>query len=421
MDIYTDGKFIELPETSIFDDCEAWNFVLIAGYEWLQRTRQIVGSADDIEYARIDLIDWLSSRDCDPPEPVYTVLFKDTFKYAEGAPVTGTRGPSPIGYSVLSEQNGAEWEITPYALATAAVSSPFASHNLTYLTSESWQQRAGLAFKATIDHQTNDFSVLQQSIGFTGVLPPSNSYEAGINVTNQLIPVQLGGLVTGLDSSPAGVYELLIILREPGSFYFVRGGSSFDEWTLIWIANTSRGNDVYGLWTLSRTYIGENVSDFAIIDMPTATDENIVDSLEPGEIVPGYTFEHPVDCLLMVDDIGVISATPKRIEFRMQDSDNLWRLELTTTATILYEVVATVQTLRSSGTASASNSSVSILADGAQIKAFGGVFRRCIYNSANNFKTETDGNYTGSDSAYSLMICPRTYVGNLIIDTLESA
>lgn len=421
MDIFTDGQFIELPTVSIFEDCEEWDTILLAGYEWLAFTNAIVGDPVDIENGRNDLILWFADNACDPPEPVYTVLFKDTFKYAQSAPVTGTRGPSPIGDSVLSAQNGAEWEITPYALATAAVSSPFANHNLTYLTSESWQQRAGLAFKATIDHQTNNFNVLQQSIGFTRVLPPNSSYEAGINVTNLLTPVLPGGPVTGLESSPAGVYELLIILREPGSFYFVRGGSSFDEWTLIWIANTTSGNDVYGLWTLSRTYIGENVSDFAIIDMPTATDENIVDSLEPGEIVPGYTFEHPVDCLLMVDDIGVISATPKRIEFRMQDSDNLWRLELTTTATILYEVVATVQTLRSSGTAIDSNSSVSILADGAQIKAFGGVFRRCIYNSANNFKTETDGNYTGSDSAYSLMICPRTYVGNLIIDTLESA
>lgn len=64
-DIFTDGAFVELPSVSIFDDCEQWLPVLEAGFEWLVATDRIADATDDeIETARINIMDWLGSIDC---------------------------------------------------------------------------------------------------------------------------------------------------------------------------------------------------------------------------------------------------------------------------------------------------------------------------------------------------------------------
>lgn len=64
-DIFTDGAFVELPSDSIFDDCTEWLPVLEAGFEWLVQTNRIANATDDeIETARINIMDWLGSIDC---------------------------------------------------------------------------------------------------------------------------------------------------------------------------------------------------------------------------------------------------------------------------------------------------------------------------------------------------------------------
>jgi len=66
-DIFTEGGFIDLPDSSINDDCTAWYPVFEACLIFAWERGAFVGDETDIENAVLDAQNWLIENDCIDP------------------------------------------------------------------------------------------------------------------------------------------------------------------------------------------------------------------------------------------------------------------------------------------------------------------------------------------------------------------
>lgn len=66
-DIFTDGKFLELPSVSIDTDCSEWFPVFEACLEYVWQRGLIVGDETDVETAVSEALNWLVDNDCIDP------------------------------------------------------------------------------------------------------------------------------------------------------------------------------------------------------------------------------------------------------------------------------------------------------------------------------------------------------------------
>lgn len=201
-----------------------------------------------------------------------------------------------------------------------------------------------------------------------------------------------------------------IVLRASGCFYLING-------KIEYIVNDKNNSPLY-LW------FGANVQNIHYFDFarvfelgaPWDSDFGIVTQRLAGARSPGDTFSHEADCLieLTVDTRPVSDLII--LQFRIQDSDNLWKITVNSAGNItLIERVGAGDTTRGSSAGAVSNGDrIVLILDDNIIKIFIDDNLGVTYSSAINFKTETNGelNSEGTGGAVSdLVSWPRVLSG----------
>lgn len=134
-----------------------------------------------------------------------------------------------------------------------------------------------------------------------------------------------------------------------------------------------------------------------------ATDYGIATDRLAGSVSAGTTFIHEADCNLSWVVTNPPSSGSYIVRFRYQDTDNHWRIIVTTSGTLrLTEFVAGVATTRATGaTVMTGGEFVQIVIEDENIIGYVNGSQEWAYASASNFKTETDGDVwtLGTDGA----------------------
>lgn len=420
MDVFTDGKFIELPNVSIFDDCEAWDTILLAGYEWLAYTNQIVGDDTAIEYARNDLIAWLADANCAQYD-TQTVLFADRYDVDQAAPLTSPR-PGNIGESILIQSDGGSFKTSIGQMQVATTTATSGFNKLKQTVNAIFAREVGLAVKIGFRKEVSTAGDLRFGFSWTGdTLNRGATFRfqsANIRVFDETAQgIANGTLVLGTQ------YTFAVVLQSTRHFFLIKGGV-YATWTLFWVGTAFNDNDsIVAHHDHFTPHVPDALDDFTVARLrgAWAINDGIATDKLPGSIVAGSTFIHTEDFVLSFN-VGTVSATQKVIKFRVQDSSNYWQVTIDSTSTDLDEVVAGFPTQRGSGVVLASDAYALLIAEGTSIKLFSTNVSYFNYGGAINYQTETDGEFASGADISDLATYPRTFAAGsapaIRLDTL---
>lgn len=208
-------------------------------------------------------------------------------------------------------------------------------------------------------------------------------------------------------------YDVAIVLRGAGAFFFVRGGV-FINWTLIWVLATGTTTPLYP--TFSNFNIVGTLDNFRVVDLGTYDSRFLTDyGIATNRLTSpaaGATTTSEADALVEYTVTTLPSALVLDVHIRKQDATNYWEIRLDTTGNLyLTEVVAGVRTQRAATGGTANGHRVVIIAEGTTIKGYSNNTLRWTYSSAANFATATGVVVAalGTGGAISELVCwPRT-------------
>jgi len=360
-------------------------------------------------------------------------LLRDEFTTDAAAPmgtdpITRTCEPGP-GTLRLRQQNGtAEWRIVGGVLETSAASTTTALVVATPNGTTGYTRTPGLAFK----HRTADNPI---GPGPNEAISPSCGWAAVANVTSSSA---LSGLFWwtvlaqfaiidrdiiayfGLDDNVTNTfYTLTHVLRSVGSFVVIDGKLA---------AILTRGNESPTFPVVGQAADGRNPSrsDYmriAQLGGPWASDYGIATTRLAGARSANDTFAHEANALWIDFTLTTLPSSGNiEIEFRRTDSNNCWKLQVTSASTFsLVEVVAGTPTTRASITSNANGDRLLCVMEGAKTRLMrfraGASTNSSVYASVSTFTTQTSGviSSLGTGGAISdLVTWPRVLSGDAL-------
>lgn len=213
-------------------------------------------------------------------------------------------------------------------------------------------------------------------------------------------------------------YTIMIILRSPGTFYFVKGGG-FAKWTLVYITVANSSATMYpGISNLSGIFSADYLK-VAQLPAPFNSDYGLATQRLAGARSAGDAFTHEADCLIELT-VTTLSSDYAALRFRELDTtNNYWWIEIRSDGGItLFEKVSGTNTSRGVASAGsiANGQRIVVSADGSTIRVFANNVLKITYSSAENFKTKTTGRISvlGTGGAVSdIVTWPRYLPSNL--------
>lgn len=143
-------------------------------------------------------------------------------------------------------------------------------------------------------------------------------------------------------------YQMAIVLRGNGQYYFIRGGSQYPSWSLLYVSFLEATLDLYPM--LSNFNCQFSLDTFQVVDLcePWTDDFGVAIEYVPLPAA-NTTFTHTQDGLIYLT--WTATATTANILFRRTDDNNCYRLECAQAAgTIkLYRVESGVDTELNAG------------------------------------------------------------------------
>jgi len=327
-----------------------------------------------------------------PPEIVYDLL--DRFIIPDAAPLADPLPASHVGSWQIVADTGSNLDVADSTLefnGAAGASDP------RIFSTDSFARVAGRAFFWRARIVTGGDSDI-----FTGIdavvtaRPNDNGWNMRDNGDFRLLVdgTVLGGAYSiTVDTD----YDFALICRDTGAFYFMRGGTEYPIWTLIWVDDIVTSDPVFLGFSPNDAGVAQSMT----VAMASTTlltgvfsDEfGIIGDRLAGARSAGDTFSHPADCFIEFVETTVPSALQTELSFRIQDATNRWKVTVDSAGDLdLDEVVAGVPTQR--GTAAAvivDGERIGISAVDELIQVSDTAARQISYAVAANFKLEMSG------------------------------
>ena len=320
--------------------------------------------------------------------------FKDNFSISDSAPITNPLVADRFGTLnvVLDSADNTDVANGNFEFNGAVVQA-----DPRIYTTESWAREAGRAFFFRARIVTGSDSNI-----FVGIdsLTTSRPNDNGFNL--RTIP-DFRLLVNSTSLSGSFVltididYDFVIVCRDAGAFYYVKGGSEFPSWTLVFVDSATTSSPVFLGFAANDVGVSQSVvldtAGVVLLHGEYSTDFGLsIDHLS-GSRSAGDTFVHSADTIIEFVETTVPSALQTELSFRVQDADNKWTTTIDSANTIdLNEVVAGTPTQRATSVGTIVNG------DRIQLRLIDEVIttldptgQLSIYSSAANFKTETSG------------------------------
>ncbi len=255
---------------------------------------------------------------------------------------------------------------------------------------------AGLALFTKLNFSTRNFSaplIWNQGTVFGGSAQANVDAGFGMGGADDLdvIANAVGSMaVTGLSTSTD--YDLAVVLRDTGAWFFIKGGT-FTVWTLLFVADVGTDTTVFPGYKNNSTIGTLDTLRATQLLAPFNSDFGWVTDRLAGARSAGDTFTHTGNCFNEFTVTTVPSAAQIELWFRIQDASNRWVVSIDSSGDLdLDEVVAGVPTQR--GTAAGvvvDGERVAIRATDTDIMVYDSAVRRINYAAASNFQTETEG------------------------------
>jgi hypothetical protein len=354
---------------------------------------------------------------------MYQVLLEDLFTTNEAAPIVTPRTCEPGPGTLAVRDVESKISITGNALLLDVQATPV-SNEEDVVAGSAIARACGLAVYGQLT-----LSAGGGYFGFVNSATPTYDTNlvdgirivsaTGIRAHQAANPVTtMGDLVVAASNT----YELLIVARTNGTNFFVRGGS-YSSWKLWTMATVSTGTNLRAAFSSLST--GAFVLDKLMtmqLAAPYTTQTGLATEGHAGSVSTGQALTHEGDFIANWT-MTLPASGSTTIDFRRQDANNYWRLDIASTgAATLYEVVAGTPTSR--GTATGINTL------GCWLKAVGtsiwfgyNVGNKITYTSAANFQTATAGLVTlgASGTLSDLYLYPYTLSGTAkaILDALN--
>lgn len=349
-------------------------------------------------------------------------LIKDDFLTADAAPLATPvpADPGPGTRTVLQPTSGLE--ISGGVLNATVVGS--GSTGDTYVIYELLPLKAGRAYLYRITAVSS--LVYPCIVDGSGTLTPR--IEAVPSTPSNIREVAGGASIAGvMPTSTLLPWTLWMVRRASGGIFF--GLNTQLAWvgvvpTLTSLQARLERRTVGTTWSCDYVRVADLALKYSVWD----GDYGIASQQVAGTVTPGQTFTHEGDCLIDWVQTTLPSAGTVDVRFRKQDATNYWQLLITSLGvTTLNEVVAGVPVVRATVGGIANGDRILIRATDTQIdlyKTTGTTSSRLwFYSPANNFKTETDGEYTGAGTGgvmTNLVIWPRTLSGDALAALTEA-
>ncbi|MFZ0547820.1 MAG: hypothetical protein WAM60_20410 [Candidatus Promineifilaceae bacterium] len=257
---------------------------------------------------------------------------------------------------------------------------------------------------------------LRFHIGFassSGGTPGDVRREAATLSTNDQVSLNLA-------SWPAGAadYTIAIVLRPTGGYLLFK--ESGTTWKLTWVEDTGTADPVYpALADKNGTDCTVDEVKAAVLGAGFGGQYDLATSRLAGSRSSGDTYTHEADFVQRATVTTVPASGAVRIDFRIQDSDNLWSWTVNGSGDLsLSERIAGTNTVRGTAAAAIANGeAVTVVADDETINIHDGggtASRKINYSSAANFKIETAGEIQtipGSGAVSDVECYPRILSG----------
>lgn len=190
----------------------------------------------------------------------------DQFTTNAAGPLTGTRTcePGPGTLTLTATPTSAAISISSNKLTFARPTGAQNYANYGALADLTLARALGVVVYGKI----NSSIAAGQSFGFNNSAALANSSIQAFNFANTS-QLQIGDnntAITIFESMTASTdYQFAIVLRGNGALYFVRGGSQFQNWTLLWVSQTEITDTLYAMY--SNFNSATTLDDFTVKDL----------------------------------------------------------------------------------------------------------------------------------------------------------
>lgn len=363
-----------------------------------------------------------------PVAPVVTPLLKAEF----GTDVAAPMGASPVTYNAdvgtlrLQQQDGtAEYRIVSGVLETTAASTSTVVVTASPNGATGYTRTPGLTFK----HRTLSNPI---GAGPNETISPACGWATTANLTAAVtlsgayfwtvlphfaLMDRNGSPFHGLDANAASTYYTFAhVLRSAGSFVVIgdrlaailAGGSETPTFPVV------------GQTSANRNPSKSDYMRIAQLAGPWASDYGIATTRLAGARAAADAFTHEANALWLEFMLTTLPSSGSiTIDFRKQDANNYWQLEVTSAAAFnLNEVVAGTPTTRATIASNANGDRLMCVMDGANARVMrtraGAGNSATVYASVSTFTTQTTGviSSLGTGGAISdLITWPRIITG----------
>lgn len=258
-----------------------------------------------------------------------TWLFRDDFTTDEAAPLASPRTAEPGPGTLTLVQADGEFSISDGKLAFPAQTTPAWGDQGFY--GGGFSRIAGRAlmasYTATVSIKTSYVLAWSssQTIAGIGAVNLDTAF-LFINVANRIYSTEQGsifdlnGPVWAIDTA----YDLALVLRSSGAFFFIKGGT-FVNWTLLWINTAAAAATVYPAF---KNFDHSGSFDYLRVrDLPApfSSDYGIA-SVNQATPTSGTSYTATADA---IHDLTLTAPNPLADEaglrYRYTDDDNCWK------------------------------------------------------------------------------------------------
>lgn len=274
-----------------------------------------------------------------------TYLLRDEFSTDASAPLTSPRTCEPGPGTLTLAQNDGQLSIASAKLSFPGQTTPATGDQGFYgekAGGGAFSRQAGRALLTAIN-LTGVSGSPYSALGWTRTASVSaNNFDAEYYVASGNLSVGISnganpGVVAALSATTD--YQLAVVLRGTGAYYFIKGGA-FAAWTLLWVATTTVTANLYPCFD---NYNGVGTLDYVrVYDLsaPFTTDFGIA-TLNQSSPVSGSSYTTDADGLyhLTITAPGTL-ADQTELRYRVQDASNYWTAYLDSSGALKVDSVS---------------------------------------------------------------------------------
>lgn len=189
-------------------------------------------AAGPVGGGRISVVGVVGPGGPDSIPSVLVSLLHDTFSIADPTPLTNPLPADLVGQWDVDLDTGNNLAVASNELQIAGAVSNLDPRLSSFV---SYSRLAGLSLLGTMT--PNAAAIVDTRYGFDSAVSGSIDDTAfQYTVANQLVVrISASDLVVGIGVTDATAYDLCIVARAIGYFFYIKGGTEYPEWTLIWI------------------------------------------------------------------------------------------------------------------------------------------------------------------------------------------